>query len=458
MRKIAIIISILVNVYLTAQNNQLLFKSGDRVCFVGNSITSAGEFHHNILLYYITRFPNEQIRFYNCGVSGDNTGGVLNRMNSDILVNNPTHAVIMIGMNDVNRSLYGHKAITNLDTLRLRESAISIYKINLEKIINEFLLKNIKVVLEKPSIYDQTAILPTNNALGVNDALKVCADFMETLATKYNLPIVDYWTIMTKLNSDIQTINPSATLTSKDRVHPESTGHFVMSYQFLKSQGVPKYISKITIESNIKKTNKKAYNCQITNIRRQRKNISFIVKEGSLPYPTVSTQIKGLELVPFVREFNDESLQISNISKGSYRLVIDSVEVGVFDDLHLKAGINLADYSQTPQFQQALNVRNILSELWRIESNLRSLKFIENNKYFDAAPDKENIDSLKIYLNQCFEKNYPNYISFYKQQLNKYIDNVGRRKEFQKQSDSLIEKAYKAAQPVPHTFELIYLN
>ena len=44
---------------------------------------------------------------FNCGVSGDVTSGVLNRMEEDILINNPSHAVIMLGMNDVYRNLYG---------------------------------------------------------------------------------------------------------------------------------------------------------------------------------------------------------------------------------------------------------------------------------------------------------------------------------------------------------------
>lgn len=83
----------------------LVFEKGFRICFVGNSITNNGEFHHNILLYYITRFPTQPVRYYNCGISGDFAGGVLNRMEDDILVHQPAHVVIMLGMNDVNRLL-----------------------------------------------------------------------------------------------------------------------------------------------------------------------------------------------------------------------------------------------------------------------------------------------------------------------------------------------------------------
>jgi len=207
------------------------FKQGERVCFVGNSITNAGEFHHNILLYHITRFPNVPATVFNCGVSGDDTERVIRRMESDILVNKPTKAIIMLGMNDVRRSLYGERPTTDPGTLKQRAEAIELYKANYEQIVQTFLSKNISVVLQKPSIYDQTAKLPTSNGLGVNDALKQCADFIQHIAEKHQLVSVDYWTIMTNINAEIQKKDSTATLTSKDRVHPQSTGHFVMFYQ-----------------------------------------------------------------------------------------------------------------------------------------------------------------------------------------------------------------------------------
>jgi hypothetical protein len=40
-----------------------LFKKGDIVCFVGNSITQAGGFHHNILRYYLTGFHLKELSF-----------------------------------------------------------------------------------------------------------------------------------------------------------------------------------------------------------------------------------------------------------------------------------------------------------------------------------------------------------------------------------------------------------
>jgi len=92
MRTTTIVILLLCSTICFGQtSSELLFEKGSRVCFVGNSITHNGGFHHNILLYHVTRFPKQPVSFYNCGISGDVTGGVLKRMEDDILVHRPRH-------------------------------------------------------------------------------------------------------------------------------------------------------------------------------------------------------------------------------------------------------------------------------------------------------------------------------------------------------------------------------
>jgi hypothetical protein len=39
------------------------FTDGDKVCFIGNSITHGGKYHSLIYLYYLTRFPEKEIKF-----------------------------------------------------------------------------------------------------------------------------------------------------------------------------------------------------------------------------------------------------------------------------------------------------------------------------------------------------------------------------------------------------------
>ena len=454
MRNCIIVILAFVSTSLYCQKETTFFQKDDRICFVGNSITNQGEFHHNILLYHITRFPNAPMMVFNCGISGNRTEQVLYRMDDDILVNKPTKAVIMIGMNDVNRSLYSSKPSTNADTLKLRDDAISLYKTNLEKMVSIFLNKKIKVILQKPSIYDQTAVLATANNLGVNDALKRCADFMDEVAAKYSLQTVDYWTIMTNLNQLLQKQNPAATITSKDRVHPGSTGHFVMAYQFLKTEKAPQFVAKMCTEKDVKSSNKNSSNCNFEKVNWQNDQVEFSVKENALPFPIVESQLEATSLVPFVDELNVELLQVKDLNSGNYSLLIDEIKVGNFSKTELQKGINLATIQKTPQYQQALKVRAVLSDLWKLESKLRGLKFIEYNYNYRTAPNKTNVDSLKSYLNKKFDEQYKGN-SFFKSQLNSYFENKPSEKDFNTQSDLLRPKAYELAQTVVHNFKLI---
>jgi lysophospholipase L1-like esterase len=442
----------------TVKSQNTLFKEGDKVCFVGNSITHGGEFHHNILLYYMTRFPQQKMTFFNCGISGDVTGGILKRMNSDILVHQPTHAVIMIGMNDVKRNFYGVIPTNNADTLRLRQEALDVYKIQLDSIVRTFLSKNIKVILQKPSIYDQTAVLKTPNALGVNDALKTCADFTESLCQKYQIPSVDYWTIMTQLNAKMQQKDSSATIVSNDRVHPEAFGQLVMAYQFLKTmQTPPQYVSQIEVKKNKRASNKHSINCQITALSKQKGRFVFIVKENALPFPVVDNQREALDLVPFQNDVNQEILRVKKLKSGTYRLLIDSVETGVFSKEQLDLGINLSDYKQTPQYQQALEVKKEMDSLWKCELALRDIQWVEI-EHLSEFNERQDFTAINAYLNQRFEEKYKNvfYAKYVRDQYDGYAQLKPKEAIFRENISILRQKAYDLAQPKPHVFELIF--
>ena len=425
------------------------FSSGEKVCFVGNSITSNAEFYHDILLFHLTRFPKQSLSFFNCGISGNETQDIINRLDSDIIIHNPTSVVIMIGMNDVKRDLYGQNPTTNADTLRLREAAIALYKINLEKIIKVFLSKNIKVILQKPSIYDQTAILPKANNLGVNDALKACADFVDKLGKKYKLPTVDYWTIMTQINQKMQKTNPSATLIGSDRVHPGSVGHLVMAYQFLKTEKAPRLVSKIVITRN--KT--KGVNCEITSASIESNKITFTAKEGSLPFPIVKAQAEALALIPFVDELNVELLQVLGLVDGNYTLKIDGELIGAFTNKQLKAGINLSTETTTPQYNQAMKVRDVLWELRAVVAKSRTLKLIECNTDFQRCPNKTDLSIVEVYMDSVFSTmKYKN--PYFKGQLKNYLIYKPQEKELENSANTLREKAQQLVQPTAHIYTI----
>ena len=436
---------------LTAQSpSKDLFKKGNRVCFVGNSITHNGEYHHNIFQYYVTRFPAMPISFFNAGIKGDVTGGILKRIQSDVLIHNPTHAIIMIGMNDVQRELYGKNATQNADTLAKRKAALALYSKNLDSIVSIFLKKRITVVLQKPSAYDQTSAIKYPNGLGVNDALIDCGKIMQQLVDKYKLQVVDYNTIMTNITLQEQAKTPNFTLTVNDRVHPNSTGHFIMAYQFLKTFQASSYVSKIVVD--LKNINNKTLNknCTVQNAVFKNNTVQLKVFENSLPFPIASNQQQALSLVPFTNECNNQMLQVSNLPKGNYQLMIDSTVIDNYTNVDLQQGVNLATNSKTPQYKQALEVRKVLEKLWDNEATFRAIAFVEN-MYLQNFSEKNNMQAAKKYLDSLYNAKFKGQ-AYFANAFEKYTTYKPQLKKVFLQADSLRNEVYKKAQTVAHNF------
>ena len=110
-----------------------LFKDGETVCFLGDSITNRGQFQNTIYNYYLTRFPGWTLRFVNAGRSGDSAGGSLGRMQEDVVDQKPTSVAVMFGMNDVGRGSY----VANPDEKKkaAQQSSLNGYKANMEKLV-----------------------------------------------------------------------------------------------------------------------------------------------------------------------------------------------------------------------------------------------------------------------------------------------------------------------------------
>ena len=85
------------------------FPDKARVCFVGDSITHNGCYLKHIFYNYRKQFPKSGIEFYNCGISGGNLGNTIAVYERDVAIYDPTHIVLMIGVNDSRRNLLGEQ-------------------------------------------------------------------------------------------------------------------------------------------------------------------------------------------------------------------------------------------------------------------------------------------------------------------------------------------------------------
>ena len=146
-----------------AQSNQSKnFESGNTICFLGDSITHGGQFHEFLQLFYATRNPEMRLRFMNCGISGDDTKGMIYRFEKDVSLHNPKHIFLMTGMNDVIRTLYFKGEAPN-EIIKKRNQALSNYKINMGILAEKINQSKITPIYITPTVYDQYSKIEHKN-------------------------------------------------------------------------------------------------------------------------------------------------------------------------------------------------------------------------------------------------------------------------------------------------------
>ncbi len=190
---------------------------------------------------------------------------------------------------------------------------------------------------------------------------------------------------MNEINAREQKKDPTYTLIGKDRIHPGPIGHFVMAYVFLKAQNM--YRAEVAvINVNAKKELPGTIvNGEVRHIKKSATGVEFDAFEKSLPLVVPDAAKPALDLVPFMRELNQETLAVAGLSKGQYTLKIDNEEIGDFTAAQLTAGVNLADNPRTPQYQQSSAATKISADRTKVGVALR-----------DIVAQKYNLSKAKV--------------------------------------------------------------
>ena len=358
------------------------FKAGDRVAFVGNSITDGGHYHSYIWLYYMTRFPMSRMWMANCGIGGDTAENILARLDGDVFAKRPNVITLTFGMNDSGYYEYNGdnaEAFGNKQVAKSRENFLKI-----ERRLKE--LPDTRMVMIGTSPYDQTSTFNDNIFKNKNNYMQRIIAFQDSAARANGWEMVDFNQPMVDINAREQAKDPKFTLIGNDRVHPDNDGHMVMAYLFLKAQGMAgKKVADVVVDAKSKKVIT-SDNCEVTALQNNRGEVSFDYLAEALPYPldTIAhgwgmkrPQANVIKLVPeFMKEMNDEHLTVRNL-KGQYRLLIDDVLIDTLTAEQLGAGINLATYRHTPQYQQASTIMALNEDRWEIERKFRDYAWLQ---------------------------------------------------------------------------------
>lgn len=432
------------------------FKEGDRVVYLGNSITDGGHYHSYIWLYYMTRFPYMNVRMYNAGIGGETAGMMNKRLDGDVFSKRPTVLTVTFGMNDTGYFEYNGDNAEAFGEARYQE-CLENYK-KMEQRLEG--LDGVRVVMIGSSPYDETAKIEGNEPFhGKNAVMQRVVEFQKESAEAHGWEFIDYNAPMTELGERVQATDPGFTLSGGDRVHPDNDGHMVMAYLFLKAQGFAgKEVADVCIDASKRKI-LKASNCRITNLQKAGRNLSFDYLANALPYPmdTVARgwgmkrgQAHAAKLVPFVEEMNREMLTVKGL-KGTYAVCIDGEQIGSWSAEELAKGINLAQITWTPQYRQAQAVMYLNEYRWEIERNFRDYAWMQ----YDFFQDRGLLDTNDRHAVEVLdrEKSKNGWVGAQRDNYAKLMHPAVREAR-EREQELLIDQIYRINKPVVRKVEL----
>jgi isoamyl acetate esterase len=212
---------------LAADDHAVKLQKGDKIIFLGDSITQGGEGKSG----YITLFRNGLekhhkdlgIEVVNAGVSGNKVPDLQNRLKKDVLDKKPTIVVIYIGINDV---WHGEKDPA-------KGTPKDKFEAGLKDVIKQVQDAGAKVILCTPSVIGEKK--PGTNALDAK--LDEYSDVSRSVAKEMKVPVCD----LRKAFQDYETANnkddqEKGVLTT-DRVHLNDAGNKLVAETVLKMFG-----------------------------------------------------------------------------------------------------------------------------------------------------------------------------------------------------------------------------
>ncbi len=394
------------------------FKPGQTIGFLGDSLTHSSNYHQYVQLFLETRYPGRKLWTVNAGRSGDTARGTLrdNRVESDLKKAAPDIVFIHFGMNDV--ATYLFKKGEKEQTAGQLEGRRKEYVKNLGSVIDEVQKMGAKAVVVSPTIYENN----NDTTPGANEELAVFAGLAEKVAQEKGAPFFDIYAPIDRYVAEKKAANGGFRFTN-DNVHPNDAGYQLMSYLLLKGLQPQPFVYDVAVDAATQKTSAKG--ADISGVKATAKAVSFTLNEKSLPFPVIGAD-KGLKAVPFDTDLNQQTLKVAGLAPGNYALKIDGKEVAQADAKAMASGIDLAKIEATPQFQQALKLREkILPEKFELERAQRDMASVmfnipgvdwanaddatgvaEYEKWLAAIPEGEK-KGWKNYLIGQGRKNFP---------------------------------------------------
>ena len=337
------------------------FHDGDRVVFLGDSITEQRLYTTYLETYLLTRFPGWNLQFRNAGWGGDTsylrTRGVPadQALQRDVLDLRPTVVTIDFSMNDggyggFNQGLY--------DRHMAGETAI---------------VRQLKAAGVRPIVLTSSAVEknePGDDAMGYNETLGQFAAGDASVAAKAGVPFADQFRPFIAAINRLRATDPKLRL-SGDVVHPGNPGHLMMADFILTGLNAPAFVSSATLNARRGSVSHTDGTTITDVVRTSEGGLTFRRLDRALVFPIEPSARPVLQLVPVADDLNRYIVQVTDLAPGDYTISVNGTPVTHCSADQLAAGVNLG-YYDSPLTQAGMDIlhhvydkNNLYFKLWR---------------------------------------------------------------------------------------------
>ena len=376
------VLTLVTVLYSMSLNAAPLLKPGQRLVFLGDSITQQRIYTRYVMNYFTLRYPGSRFSFRNVGIGGDQASWAVGRIDRDVLSLKPDVVTICFGANDV-----GYKPFT--------QEAFDDYINSLKTMIETLKKAHIQVVLLTPTVVDDVTVASFKPFM--NEALSMFRDGALALAREQKIPAYDLHALMMDVQTRAKVDDQWFTI-FLDGVHPNNAGHSLVALAVLRALGAIEQPASLTVDAGSKQF--QAEKCRLTNLRISERMLSFTRTDDALPtwFDSNTTSIR--KYIDISNELNRYMFMVSGLSKGSWKLTVQDTVIGTFTSEALATGVNLAVYDG-PWMQMGRSV-NAISKTqedfylsnWRISRDQMPETVLTADQTAAAKMQMDNITAL----------------------------------------------------------------
>ena len=326
-------------------------QNGDRVVFLGDSITEQRLYTTYIEAYALTRHPDWTLQFRNVGWGGDTSWlrqrahpdegrlfaaepeaqakmveeSVGRGLGRDVLPLHPTFVTVKFGMNDHSYQPF-------------RADIFGAYVRSQAEIGKDLKAAGARVAFLTPQPIEERRADPDKDDRNVS--LRKFSDGLKEVAQKSDSRYVDQFDPYLAIMMQERSRNASAFIGGGDAVHPGPAGQTIMAWAVLKGLDASALVSRAEIDATAGKVTT-AEGCTVDHVNSGEGRVSFDRLDSALPMPVDQRAEAALALAPVIADLSDYSLKVSGLTAAVYELTIDGEAAGKVSKEELGKGWNL---------------------------------------------------------------------------------------------------------------------